>query len=902
MLRKIVFSVLVLASIALIGFYLYDQSTAVKIQDVKLSSPIPSDAVGMIEMGEALHSWHDLKSGNLLYEELLNADVITAFDSSWSVIDSIFLQNPKYRDFFIDKAVTYSLHPQGKDFDFLVSSNIGKSLTQETFEEKINEVVPDLIWNQKSYEGAIIQIISNGESTNYAAIYNSYFLWSPSSIILEKAIRTVNNGNSIIRNKDYSDIKKTASIDKNIHAYLNYNALPEISSKYITHLDNRLLGHIIGGWAELDVGAKPNSILLNGLMICHDSLNYFLHCFDGQETNDISLTEIMPNNIAWYMHANISDNKKYLSNSLNYWQKNGNVRSWQARIEDVIEQYGWAPYELQQIEFEELALSIIEPKKDLLSENYCVFVKLDNEDRVSQLLDEMFSAFSDVNTEAIKLEYRSFETWSIGSSDIVETCFGPLFFMIDQPVFSIVEDYLLVSNSLKINKSVINKYLSDQTLSTDIHYTNFMSQAANESNLSFYSNIARSPYYYKNIIDGSADDFIENNLDVFRQFQAVSLQFEKAKGNKYYQTFYCKYNPVYKNETSSLWELSLDTSLYNQPTPVVNHNNKQTELLVQDERNDLYLISNTGKLLWKKKFEERIIGQPVQVDRYQNDKLQMLFLTENMIHLLDRNGKVVEGFPIPLESKATSDMALMDYDNNARFRILIGCENGLVYNYDILGQQVEGWEYQMANNSIVGGFEHFKIGSKDFILHRTSMGSVKVINRKGETRYEVSDSLVLKGDYMLVERKNVDNTGILHVDTLGLVRLTSFDGFSTPIVETVFENVLFHKSKKSSRMVAQDNKTFTVFNDKGELISEFDVKDALQDVQVHEDDRSGKIYLSATSSDELVFLYSEEGVLQNGFPLTGTGRRIMGNINKDDYYDFILGTNSGTLYTYTLDF
>ncbi len=74
-------------------------------------------------------------------------------------------------------------------------------------------------------------------------------------------------------------------------------------------------------------------------------------------------------------------------------------------------------------------------------------------------------------------------------------------------------------------------------------------------------------------------------------------------------------------------------------------------IVIQDNQNVLYLFSNKGKLLWRKKLGGKILGDIKQVDLYKNKRLQMAFRTKDRFLILDRNGEIVKPFNIKLEEQ-----------------------------------------------------------------------------------------------------------------------------------------------------------------------------------------------------------------------------------------------------------
>ena len=98
----------------------------------------------------------------------------------------------------------------------------------------------------------------------------------------------------------------------------------------------------------------------------------------------------------------------------------------------------------------------------------------------------------------------------------------------------------------------------------------------------------------------------------------------------YYDVNTClKYLPQRESEPRTIWQSGLDSTIFFKPSLVENHNTGEKEILVQDKANNLYLIANNGKILWKKKLESPILGEVFQIDFYRNSKFA---ITSYSIH------------------------------------------------------------------------------------------------------------------------------------------------------------------------------------------------------------------------------------------------------------------------------
>ena len=71
-----------------------------------------------------------------------------------------------------------------------------------------------------------------------------------------------------------------------------------------------------------------------------------------------------------------------------------------------------------------------------------------------------------------------------------------------------------------------------------------------------------------------------------------------------------------------------------------------------DTLNTFYLIGANGKIKWSKSLSSPIIGKIKQIDAYKNNKYQMVFNTQQEVHILDILGNEIDDFPIKLPFNA----------------------------------------------------------------------------------------------------------------------------------------------------------------------------------------------------------------------------------------------------------
>lgn len=219
------------------------------------------------------------------------------------------------------------------------------------------------------------------------------------------------------------------------------------------------------------------------------------------------------------------------------------------------------------------------------------------------------------------------------------------------------------------------------------------------------------------------------------------------------------------NTTNYLWTFVTDSIIKSNLSVFTNHLTKEKEIVFQDNDNNLYLISSTGILLWKKKLPEALKSGVFTVDIFKNGKLQLLFNTKNYIHLIDRNGNYVQGYPLKTPSEITSNITLLDYENNNDYRILIACTDKKIYSYTLYAIKTEGFIPYKTNDIVTLPVYYSKIGQSDYLITADIAGKIYAFSRKGLGRIDFKNKTIQNLNHLIITDGNsIDNSKLIYVD------------------------------------------------------------------------------------------------------------------------------------------
>ena len=313
---------------------------------------------------------------------------------------------------------------------------------------------------------------------------------------------------------------------------------------------------------------------------------------------------------------------------------------------------------------------------------------------------------------------------------------------------------------------------------------------------------------------------------------------------------------------------------------------KQKDIAVQDINNNLYLISNSGKILWKKQLQGPVLGQIEQIDMYKNGRLQLAFATPNRVYVLDRNGKDVSPFPLKFNDAITQPLSVFDYDNNKKYRLLV-TQGNEVLMLDARGKTVKGFNFKQAESNIIHQPQHIRIGRKDHLLFKTA-NKLYILDRTGKTRVTPKNTFNYSTEAMYLYNGNFATTNtdgkLITIDTKG----------NTASQELGINNS--HDLVTTSKtLVALSENKLRIKQNTYEL--EYGNYSEPEIFYIND-----KIYVTVTDKQtQKVYLFDSNAKLLSNFPVYGTSQIDMANIDKDSNLEFVTKGDSDTILIYQIN-
>lgn len=764
-----------------------------------------------------------------LKSSLKNNDLLKSLSSS-EVSQNLTDKLDLIQYFSTEEEILLSfIHDQNDSLQYSLATHLNKYLFQiDSLPNHKLETITD--------QGFTFSKTTIDQHILYSVIKDSIFIGASTLDLLQNCLK------SNIKGSEWLELLNSSNSGSDLSVFINNknHSIPQ----NIFYLDS-ISSASFSSYYNLDIDLNQDAVIYNGVTKATDSTKSFINQFKGIQPQENELAKITP---------------AYSDGFLSFTFANYSQLKPQLRLPEIAD-----------------SLMVETSLFDNIIEVGLIFEGNDQAVVLNSLDD--LSTLESLESSLIET-YRQVEIHEFKYPELFHQSFGSLAPYSTATKYCQLNQFFVFSNSYELLQNIIVNFQNNTTLSHRDYYEDIKMQLSDESSLLMVGN------------QETLSNFFEKNLN---EEQAFKLNQYKVSALQFiYDQDFAHINGIFKkaktkavdNSISEEFSIELDAALINEPQFVSNHITKEKEIVVQDIKNNLYLISNSGKVLWKKQLHGPILGQISQIDMYKNGRLQLAFATPHRVYVLDRNGKEVDPFPLKFNDDITQPLAVFDYDNNKKYRLII-TQGNRIYMVDGRGKSVKGFNFKGTEKNLVHAPQHIRIGNKDYLLFQTE-DKIYIQDRVGKTRvtpknqYQYSDTGIYE-----FENKFITTTkdGIL-------VTIDQSGNTASRDLKLTDHHKLVTTSKT---LVAMSENRLTIKDKTIELdFGNYTDPDIFY--------LNDKIYVTVTDlQTQKVYLFDSNAKPINNFPVYGTSKMALDNIDKDRNLEFVTQGENNSILIYQIN-
>lgn len=557
------------------------------------------------------------------------------------------------------------------------------------------------------FEGQEVFNVGKGNSSFAFTKFRNLTLLARHAYLVENAIRQIQTPTtSVCQNEGFRNLDDSSlAINNDSHKYEIYLNVNQLGAEFAPLLEPSQLNLIkqlgqLGDFGLFTFHGDEGQSNFNASFAVNANSNLVSACGEGPKLASANVLPYLPTDLT----AFISLNQKGFS------PENGTA-SWNEFI---------SPWMRGSVTF-----SLGEKLGAEPAEKFLLFQAKD-----AKIAEAKLEKWHQSNSEEKPAEVQMFKVFSVdgeslskwfGSSDFAKKSFA-----------TVLGDYVLFSNSKAgIERWLVN-YVAGQTFSKSTAYLTSISGFPSESHVHFYFESVATWQMVSQFLTERRGNFFRHNPFTFNHLVGT--------GNWDGNSLDCEFASFSKQQEANLpagilWQTPLSGKAKGRPLITENPRSREKEIMVKDGRDNIYLISNNGRIKWQRSFDSPILSEITSIDLHGEGDRQFVLNTTEAIYVIDDDGSDMTSYPLQLQVPATNGVTVIDFFQSNDYHFFVACENGNAYGFDERGSPVEGWRPKTGLGYVQMPLLHFQAMGMDFLALLNSMGELQVFQKNGKYRF-----------------------------------------------------------------------------------------------------------------------------------------------------------------------
>jgi hypothetical protein len=528
---RVVLILILLAAAAIAGYWFFGP-------EAQLRSPwefVDSDFIYAVESDRPINDWRDL-SKTEVWQYLKTNDFFAEIEESADYGDSLLSANEQLLKFVKLGNMVISAHmtPNGpEEYDFAIMIDlVGNTRLVNKFKHIAVPLMEKIGYEVKTDQYFTLDIYDlydpvEKESMYLAAVDNVMII-SYTKDLVKKAI-TQSEQASIKEDPAFSKVEKKTDKGELYNLYINYATINDMLGAYASSMPETLqdLDKLLT-FSAMDLSLKDDMALFKGYTLQNDSFPSYLSVFADVGQGNIRGQNVLPDNTAMFTSIGFDDFSDFYARLMNHMKESDPAGY------DDLQKNLQRTQKLLKIDFEEdffswmneEVVSAIIPR-DAQGREYAYYAMLhfDDEDKAMEKMDYVLERIRKrTPLKFEEVDYRGFTIKYLELNGFFKLFFKKLFSQIEKPHFTYIDDYVVFSNDTTALINVIEKYLNQETLSTDDDFQDFMDNFSGSSNVFNYIQMENFYGYLYNSLDAETRRDLRKNRQYVLSFPHIGFQ------------------------------------------------------------------------------------------------------------------------------------------------------------------------------------------------------------------------------------------------------------------------------------------------------------------------------------------------------------------------------------------
>jgi hypothetical protein len=507
-------------------------------------SVVPEDAVYMIKTENPMEAWQKISS-SAIWQHLSKQDSLKDVAKAAQTLTDFIHEQKDWLQWVAKRDVVISAHLYNqKDYDFLYVVDLPIKIESQ-FQDLVSPYLKAYgqSLDTASYKEYPLFLFQNQEDKSVltVAFIDNLLVCSYTRLLVEAAIDQHFA-------PYFSDQKHFKMVESNLsnkgigNLYVNYRYLQNYmqavfaqENPYVQSIAEAVL--FSGGTLKAKESEKQTLLTLDGYSTLNDTLATYLRALALSGNGKITAPRIVSQRAAFYFSLTF-DNLETFTTNFESLLEDADMVQYNAYRRNVERVESFLKISLKEHFFSwvgnEIAVIQTEPHSSgrKANDEFALIIKTKNINEAKKNLQFIADQIRKRSPAKFKtLEHRGHKISFLAIKGFFQFILGKYFDKIEKPYFTIIEDYVIFSNSPTTLQGIIDDYRIRLVLTEDADFQTLFQEFDQKSNFFFY---AKTPMLMRSMVSMVEPDTwksMKKNEDYLICFSQFALQLSEARQN-----------------------------------------------------------------------------------------------------------------------------------------------------------------------------------------------------------------------------------------------------------------------------------------------------------------------------------------------------------------------------------
>lgn len=520
---------------------------------------VPENAVMVIETEDPIGNWQTFSTSNM-WLGLKKFPAFAEISKNADFMDDIIKSNQQVFSSLGKRHLLISAHmTKAKDYEFVYYADMSEASKSSAIKTSLISLIKrfDFKHTVRDINGIEVQEFLDPKTREVLSIcfLKNYLVCSYNKTLIENVIfSSTDITKQLGYQARFAEVNRLTSNKGICRILLNHKYFHQYLGVYMDDVQDvkELLGSLF--YTGLDCTLKDDLILADGYTIVNDSLSSYIQALSISGKSETNAEKIISERASFYLNLGFVDFNTFYENLDKVLQKD--PKAYLEKEKSIKKLKSYLGIDLKKDLFSWMGseIAIAQYQTDALigyKVRSVIAIKTTNTADAIESLERIEKQIRKKTPLRFKnIEYKGYTIKYLEIKGLFRAILGKLFGKIEKPYYTIIDNYVVMSDDPKTLLLTIEDFIAQKTLKNNIEFRSFRDNFPNQTSFLTYLSPNRHFANFKGLLNKESWESSNKNHEHIRSFSdvGITLSGENDKMRTMFGANYSKWEPKPKLE------------------------------------------------------------------------------------------------------------------------------------------------------------------------------------------------------------------------------------------------------------------------------------------------------------------------------------------------------------------